>query len=299
MGLVFAAAAHLFACAKPIEEFGEEELKNRVLPKLASGEWMGANAITESEAGSDVHALKTSADLDGEEYILNGVKSYVTNGPVADIIVVYARTNPEFGFLGLSAFAVESTTPGLKIGQTIQKMGLLSAPASSVYLTDCRVPASHRLGGEGQGSAVFGRSMQWERTCLFAGYTGMMERQLQALVEFTRQRRQFRKPISKNQAVSHKLADMKLRLDAARLLLYRACWRFDRGEDARMEISMAKLAISEAAIESSFNAIHLHGGLGYTSDVRYEMDLRDSIPSTIFSGTSEMQREIIAEALGL
>ena len=156
MGLVFAAAAHLFACVKPIAEFGSPELRALALARLASGEWVGANGITEEEAGSDVHALQASAARDGDFYVLNGVKSYVTNGPVADVIVVYARTNPEFGFLGLSAFAVEKTFPGFAVGEPIRKAGLQSVPASSISLTNCRVPISHRLGAEGQGSAIFG-----------------------------------------------------------------------------------------------------------------------------------------------
>ncbi|HKF49650.1 MAG TPA: acyl-CoA dehydrogenase family protein [Terracidiphilus sp.] len=299
MGLVFASAAHLFACVKPIAEFGSPELRSRTLERLASGEWVGANGITEEEAGSDVHALAASAVREGDFYVLNGIKSYVTNGPAADVVLVYARTNPEFGFLGLSAFAVEKTFPGFTGGEPIRKAGLQSVPASSIHLADCRVPATHRLGAEGQGSAIFGYSMQWERACLFAAYAGMMDRQLDALVAFARTRRQFRRAIGKNQAVSHKIADMKLRLEAARLLLYRACWRIDRGEDARMDVSMAKLAISEAVIESSLNAIHLHGAAGYSVEAGFERDLRDAIPSAIFSGTSEMQREIIAEALGL
>ena len=297
MGLVFSASAHLFACTMPILEAGDAAQKQRFLPKLASGAWIGANAITEAEAGSDVYSLQATAVRDGDDYVLNGVKSYVTNGPCADVFLVYAVTNPGCGFLGISAFVVEADAPGLVRGKPFHKMGLSSSPICSIYLEDCRVPAVNRLGEEGTGGRLFSRSMLWERACLFAGYVGMMERQLESLKEHTRQRRQFRKPLIKNQSVSHRMADMKLRLEGARLLLYRACWKFARGEDAGADISMSKLAISEAVIQSGLDTVHLHGGIGYTRELGIEQELRDAVPATIFSGTSEMQREIIAEAI--
>lgn len=299
MGLVFSASAHLFACTMPIVEYGTDELKEAILPRLCSGKWVGANAITEREAGSDVFALKTRAVRDGESYILTGVKSYVSNGPIADAIVVYASTNPSYGYLGITAFVVEKNTPGLVVGEPFSKMGLTSTPASLVYLEECRVPVSNKLGEEGQGAQIFKRSMQWERACLFAAYVGMMERQLEQTIAYARERRQFGKAISKNQAISHQIADMKLRLEAARLLLYRACWLFDQGKDAVLDVSMSKLAVSEAAIQSSRDAIQIHGAVGFAAETGIEGMLRDAIPSTIFSGTSEIQRDIIARELGL
>lgn len=298
-GFVFSIAAHLFACVMPIAEHGTDELKGKMLPRLCSGEWVGANAITESEAGSDAFALKTRAVREGDLYILTGTKEFVTNGPVADAVIIYASTNPAFGYLGVTAFAVEKNTPGLTAGQPFGKMGLTTSPMSSIYLEGCRVPASHRLGAEGQGGQVFKSSMLWERACLFALYVGMMERQLEKTTAYAKERRQFGKKISKNQAVSHRLADMKLRLEAARLLLYRACWVFDNGKDATLDISMAKLAVSEAAIQSSLDAIQIHGGIGYMTESGIESSLRDAIPSTIFSGTSQIQRDLIAKELGL
>ena len=300
LGLAFSAAAHLFACVVPILQQGDDAQKSYFLPRLANGEWIGANAITESEAGSDVFALQTSARRDADAYVLNGVKSYVTNGPIADVFVVYATIGRAFGYLGVTAFLVERTDPGLSVGAPIQNMGLNSSPISSIYLNDCRVPVTRRLGAEGQGGPLFRAAMQWERTGLFASYVGMMERQLERLLEFTKSRRQFRKPLAKNQAISHRLVDMKLRLEAARLLLYRACWRLARSNaaDVDLDVSLAKLAISEAVIQSGLDSVHLHGGLGYITG-EIERELRDAIPGTIFSGTSEMQRDIIARALGL
>lgn len=299
MGLVFSVAAHLLACAMPIAEYGSAFLKETLLPNLCSGEQIAANAITETDAGSDIFALKTHAVRDGESYILSGTKSYVSNGPVADILVAYASTNPAHGYLGITAFIVEKHSPGLTLGEPFRKMGLTSTPACQVSFNECHVPTTNRLGDEGQGAHIFKRSMQWERSCLFASYLGMMERQLEQATAYAKERRQFGKPIGKNQAITHRVANMKVRLEAARLLLYRACWLLDQGDDATLAISLAKLAISEAAVQGGLDAIQIHGSLGFDCDFGIERMLRDAIPSTIFSGTSEMQRDIIAHELGL
>jgi L-prolyl-PCP dehydrogenase len=299
LGLVFSLAAHLFACAMPIAEHAEEALKSRFLPGLCDGTLIGANAITEAEAGSDIFALKTRATRDGDVYILNGQKSYVSNGPVADLFVTYAVTNPVHGYLGITGFLVERDTPGLVIGEPFHKIGLTSTPACQVSFESCRVPAAHRLGREGQGAEVFTRSMQWERACLFAAYVGQMERQLEQTIAYAKERRQFGKALGKHQAVAHRLAAMKLRLESARLLLYRACWSFAQGQHAVLDISLSKLAVSEAAILGGLDAVHIHGSLGINSEYGIETMLRDALPATIFSGTSEMQYDIIARELGL
>jgi alkylation response protein AidB-like acyl-CoA dehydrogenase len=299
MGLVFSVSAHLFACVMPIVEYGEEMMKTRILHNLSSGTWIGANAITEENAGSDVFDLKTRAIVDGDSYILQGQKSYVSNGPVADLFMVYARTNPAHGYLGITAFVVEKDTPGLIIGEPFQKLALASTPACRISFDACRVPATNRVGKEGQGSQIFKQSMRWERSCLFAAYLGQMERQLERTISYAKERRQFGKPLGKHQTIAHRIADMKMRLEAARLLLYRACWRFDQGQDALLDISLAKLAVSEAAVMSGVDAIHIHGSVGINCEHGIERMLRDAIPTTIFSGTSEIQRDIIASELGL
>ncbi|GHO60137.1 acyl-CoA dehydrogenase family protein [Ktedonobacter robiniae] len=298
-GLVFSAAAHLLACTMPIVEAGSDSLKESFLPGLCAGRFVGGNAITEDDAGSDVFALHTRAVREGDEYVLDGCKSYVSNGPVADVFVVYARTNPAHGYLGISAFVVERTTPGLILGEPFTKMGLTSTPACRVSFEGCRVPASHRLGKEGQGASLFKRSMLWERACLFALYLGVMERQLERTIHYARERRQFGKPIGRNQAVAHRVADMKLRLEMSRLLLYRSCWLFGRGEPATLEIALSKLAVSSAAVQGGLDALHIHGARGIDCDYGIERMLRDAIPGTLFSGTAEMQRDIIANELGL
>ncbi|NES70646.1 MAG: acyl-CoA dehydrogenase, partial [Okeania sp. SIO2D1] len=243
--------------------------------------------------------IKTQATLEGEEYVLNGLKSYVSNAPIADVFVIYATTNPSYGHMGISAFVVEKEKAGIVIGEPFETMGLNSSLISTVEFKDCRVPKSHRIGEEGKGTNIFAKSMEWERSCLFATYVGMMERQLETTINHASKRKQFRKTIGKNQAISHRIVDMKLRLEAARLLIYRACWLMDRGEDAVMEVSLAKLAVSEAAIQSSLDAIQIHAGRGYLTQIGIEQNLRDAVPSTIFSGTSEIQRDLVAKKLGL
>ena len=299
MGLIFSVCAHLFACVMPILAHAGEEVRDRMLPLLCSGKWRGANAITELEAGSDVFALSTRADRDGDEYVLSGTKAYVTNGPDADVILVYATVDPALGFLGVTAFVVERGTPGLEPAGAFNKVGLRTAPASGLVLKQCRVPVRNRLGEEGEGWQVFQQSMRWERACLFAAYVGAMERQLERTTRFAKERRQFGRPIGKNQAVSHRIVDMRLRLEAARLLLYRACWKMDQGEEATLDGCLSKLAISEGAVQSGLDAVQLHGAIGIDTDYGIGRMLLDALPSTIFSGTSEILRDNIARELGL
>lgn len=299
MGLVFAVLAHAFACAMPIAEFGDEDLRAHVLPGLCSGELVGANAITEEVAGSDVTAVATRAERVSDDYVLTGSKSFVSNGPVADVFVVYAVSQPKLGHLGVSAFAVDRSTPGLTVGAPFPKLGVQRCPAATVTLDGCRVPGDRLLGQDGQGAAIFQASMRWERTCLFAAYLGQSDRLVHRCVERARQRRQFNRPIGSNQAVAHRIARMRLRLEAARLLLWRACVRLDRGARAGADVAMAKLAISENAVQTALDATQIFGGDGIRADVGIERELRDALPCTIFSGTSEMQLEQIAGEMGL
>lgn len=298
-GLVFSVAAHLFACLMPILEYANSEVKEQILPNLACGKLIGANAITEAEAGSDVFALKTTIKKQNDHYLVSGVKTYVTNGPIANIFVVYGTTNPSYGHMGITGLIIERDRPGITIGKPFSKMGLTTSPICPIYFDDCLVPINNRLGEEGEGATIFKRSMVWERACLFAGYVGAMHRQLEQTISYAKERKQFRKPISKNQAISHKIVDMKFRLEVARLLLYHACWLVDQDKDPVLEVALSKLAISEAAIQSSLDAIQIFGGNGFMAENGIERDLRNSIPATIFSGTSQIQRELIAMELGL
>ncbi|WP_394849921.1 acyl-CoA dehydrogenase family protein [Pendulispora brunnea] len=297
MGAVFGLAAHTFACTVPAQLFCDNDVTRAIAERLRQGEAIGANAITEAGAGSDAFALEATARREGEHYVISAVKTYVTNAAVCDEILVYAKTEPDAGYLGISAFLVDRHSPGVKVGSPIEKMGLESASLASVMLEDCRVPVERRLGREGVGARIFTTSMQWERACLFGAYVGQMELQLEECVEYARERKQFGRAIGSNQAIAHKLANMKLRLEAARLLLYRAAWAIEQGEDATMSISLAKIAVAEAAVDSGLDAIQIFGGLGYVRDAAIEKRLRDAVAARIFSGTSEIQRDIVANSL--
>jgi clorobiocin biosynthesis protein CloN3 len=302
-GLVFGVAAHLLACAIPVRDFAQPAVRADLVSGMVSGASIAANAMTEDEAGSDIGRLAMTAVRDGDEYVLDGEKSFASNAPVADLFVTYATTDPSAGFLGTTGFVVPRELPGIRVSPPLEKMGLYGCPAGRVRFSHCRVPARYRLGGEGQGGAVFQHSMEWERACLFAIYVGLMEHQLDRCVDHARRRRQFGRRISDFQAVSHRIADMVQRLESARWLLYRACWLIDQGDAASrgrgMAVSLSKVAVSEAAVANSLDAIQIFGGTGYLGPTGIERQLRDSVPSTIFSGTTEIHREIIAREVGL
>jgi alkylation response protein AidB-like acyl-CoA dehydrogenase len=298
-GLVFAASAHLFACAVPVAEFGTDAVRERLLPGLCSGELVAGNAMTEAEAGSDVSRLAVRADRTAGGWYLTGEKSFVSNGPAADVYVTYATTDPDAGHLGVTAFVLERDTPGLTVGEPFDKLGLSACPAGTVTFDHCFVPDEQVLGEEGTGGAIFQHSMGWERACLFAGYLGLMDRLLDRCVDHARTRRQFGHRIGDFQAVAGRIVEMKLRLDSARLLVHRACWEMDRGTDATLSVALSKLAVSEGALAGAVDAVQIFGGRGYQREHGIEAYLRDTVPSTIFSGTSDIQRLIIAKELGL
>jgi clorobiocin biosynthesis protein CloN3 len=298
-GLVFGVAAHLLACAVPIRDFAGDQVRGRLLGGLARGDLVAANAMTEDAAGSDVGRLTTSAVRQADDYLLDGEKSFASNAPLADLIVTYAVTDPAAGFLGITAFAVPANLPGIEVTRPLAKMGLYGCPAGRVRFAGCRVPARYVLGTPGQGGRVFQHSMDWERACLFAIYLGVMAEQLERCVAHARQRRQFGHPIADFQAISHRIATMSQRLESARLLLYRACWLLDRGRDHDAEVSMSKVAVSEAAVANAIDAVQVFGGAGYLRSTGIEQHLRDAMPATIFSGTNEIHRGIIAREVGL
>jgi alkylation response protein AidB-like acyl-CoA dehydrogenase len=297
-GFTFSVAAHLFACLMPIAEFGTEEQKRRWLPGLCSGELIAAHGITEPEAGSDALGLRTRAERRGDHYVLRGGKCFTTNSPVADVFIVQAATKPGGGFFGLSAFIVEAGTPGLTVGARYDKVGLRGSPMADVHFDDCVVPAANMLGAEGAGASVFTSSMKWERTCLFATYLGVMRRVLDSTIRYAREREQFGTPIGGFQAVSHRIVEMTLRLESARLMLYKAAAGLAAGSEDDVAPALAKLAVSEAAVQLGLDAVQLRGALGIL-DGEAETLLRDALPSRIFSGTNEIQKNNIARSLGL
>ncbi len=298
-GLVFMLNAQMWSVQHPLIEFGTPEQKDRFLPRLVSGEIIGAHAMTEPDSGSDAFSLKTRAAPTDGGYVLNGTKMFVTGAPVCDIAVVFATEDPALGRFGITAFLVEKDFEGFRVSGDIDKMGLRTAPMGEVILENCFVPESHRLGPMKGGAGVFSSSMEWERSCILASQVGAMERQLEDVIDYARTRHQFGKPIGKFQSVGNRVASMKVRLETARLLLYKVAWLKKMGEPAAMEAALAKLYLGESYVQSSLDAIRVYGGYGYMTEFEVERDLRDAIGGTIYSGTSDIQRVIIARLLGL
>jgi alkylation response protein AidB-like acyl-CoA dehydrogenase len=299
-GLSFSICAHLLACVVPVVHHASEAQKQRYLPGLANGTLIATNAMSEPGSGSDAYAMKTRAVRDGDVYRLRGTKMWSTNGPVADIAVVYAVTDPDKGYYGgISVFLVDMKAPGIAAGQTFEKMGLRTSPIGEIVLDDVRVPADALVGGEGAGTLIFTQSMEWERVCIGAKHVGTMQRLLEKCVREARSRQAFGSAIGKYQAVSHKIVDMKIRLEASRLLVYRAATRLDKARDVAVDASAVKVFVSEALVQTALDAIQIHGGNGYMTEYEIERTLRDAIGSKIYSGTNEVQRNIIAKWLGL
>ena len=296
-GFNFALNAHLWGCVNPLAAFGTEEQKLAYLPRLTSGEWIGALAATEREAGSDVFSLQTRALRRDDAYMLAGHKMLITNAPVADVLLVLATLDPGRGAFGLTAFLVERGTPGLRVRERVDKMGLSTAQMGEVVLDGCAVPARNRLGPEGGGLAIFNHIMEWERGFIMAFAAGAMERQLEACLAYARERRQFDRPIGQFQAVAHRLVDMRVRWEASRLLLYRLAWLKREPRAALAEAAMTKLAVSEAWVRSCEDAMRIYGGYGYLAETGVERELRDALGSLSYSGTAEMQRQIVARWL--
>jgi alkylation response protein AidB-like acyl-CoA dehydrogenase len=298
-GLCFAINAQLWSVQMPILRFGTEAQRQRYLPKLCAGEWIGAHGMSEPDTGSDAFALATRAEATADGYRLTGVKTFVSDAPEADVFVIFATVARERGVLGITGFLVDRDTPGLHVGRPIGKMGLRTSPMAEVALDGCLVPAENRLGREGRGAHISNDSMEWERGCLLSSALGAMQRQLDRATRHARERRQFGKAIAEFQAVSHRLAEMKLRLEAARLMVYRAAWTKQQGRPAPVETSMAKLFASEALVQSSLDAVQVLGGYGFCTEYGVERDLRDAIGSRLYSGTNDIQREIVARGLGV
>lgn len=299
-GLAFAVNTQLWTCELPILHFGTEEQKQRYLPKLVTGEIIGGHATSEPDSGSDAFAMQTKAVQDGEHWVINGSKTFITNAPIADVLIIFASTGEKRGFGGgLSAFLVDMHTPGVTVGKPLKKLGLRTSPTAEVTLEEVRVPASAMLGKKGGGAAIFNSEMEWERSCLFACHLGAMQRQLDTCVTYAKERKQFGEPIGNFQAISHRIANMKLRIEMARPMLYKVGWLKDQGKRAVLESSIAKLYVSEAYVQSSLDAVAIHGGYGYMNEYEMERMLRDSVGSILYSGTSDIQRNLIARWLGL
>jgi alkylation response protein AidB-like acyl-CoA dehydrogenase len=297
-GLTFAILSQMLSIQPALEQFGSEEIKKEYLARLVAGE-CGAFAITEENSGSDTYALEATATPVKGGYALNGRKKFITLAPVADLAVVFATVDPERGQWGVTGFVIDRDQEGFSTTKTRPKMGLRTTPIGDIVLEDCFVPESQRLGNEGAGVGIFNKAMESERSYILAGQVGAMERQLEETIQFVRGRKQFGTPIAKFQSVANRIADMKLRLETSRLLLYKVAWLESQGKPLVLDAALANLHLSETFVESSLDAVRNHGARGYLSEFEVEREFRDSAGGLVYSGTSDIQRNIIARMLGL
>ncbi|MEL6276925.1 MAG: acyl-CoA dehydrogenase, partial [Bacteroidota bacterium] len=273
--------------------------KEKFLPKLTNGTFIGGQALTEPNHGSDVFGMKTTATKCKGGYLLNGHKWLVGLAPIADVAVVYASTNPQLGRWGISAFLVEKDREGYTATKALDKMGLRTIPTGELIFENCFVPFENLLGNEGSGFGIINYSMEYDRCTIFSSQLGAMERQLEQTIQYTQSRNQFGQPIGKFQAVSNRIADMKLRLETAKLLLYKTAWLMNQGKSTILDSSLLKLYLSESFVDSRYDAVRVHGGVGYLTNHGVERNLRDAIGGVIYAGTSDIQRNIIAQYLGI
>ncbi len=295
--IALSVAAHVSLCANHIYTAGSAEQKQRYLPKLASGEWIGSWSLTEPEAGSDAGQARASAVRDGDCWVLNGVKTFTTNAHVADVGVVMAVTDRSGSSHGISAFIIERGTPGHSFGKKENKLGMRCSPTGDVILTNCRLPDSQLCGKVGEGFVDALRILDGGRISIAALALGVAQGAYEAALKYSKQRKQFSRFISEFQAIQNKLADMATEIDAARLLTQRAAWLKDSGASVNKESSMAKLFASETAVRVTNEAVQIHGGYGFTKDYPVEKFFRDAKLCTIGEGTSEIQRLVIARQL--
>jgi butyryl-CoA dehydrogenase len=287
-------AAHTSLGLDLIYRFGNEEQKQKYLPSLAAGQGLGAFGLTEPEAGSDAAAVKATAVLDGDEWVINGQKVFITSGSIADVVIIAAITDRSAGAKGISNFIVEKGMPGFRPGRDEDKMGLKGSVTSQLFFEDCRVPKANMLGQPGEGYKQFLITLDGGRISIGAMAVGLAQGAFEAAVEYSKQRVQFGQPIAKFQAIQWMIADMATEIDAARLMVYRAAWLKDQGVRYTREAAMAKLYASEAAERACFKAIQIHGGYGYMKEYDVERIYRDNRLTTIGEGTSEIQRWVIA-----
>ena len=290
-------SVHTSVGTNPILFYGTEEQKRVYIPKLASGEYIGAFCLTEPSAGSDAASLKSRAVKQGDEYVLNGSKIFITNGGEADTYIVFAQTDLEKGSKGISAFIVEKGTPGLIIGKDERKVGLHGSRTVQITFEDMRVPAKNRLGEEGQGLAIALSNLNTGRIGIAAQALGIAEGAFHEAVRYAKDRRQFGKPISAQQGIGFKLADMATAIEASKLLVYHAASLKEAGLTCTKESSMAKLMASKTAMDVTTEAIQVFGGYGYTEEYPVERYFRDAKVTEIYEGTSEIQRIVIAKQL--
>ncbi len=290
-------SVHTTLCTQTILTFGNEEQKKKYLPPLASGDVIGAFALTEAQAGTDAAAMESTAVLDGDEYVLNGAKYFITHATIAGVFIIIAITDKEKGTKGMSAFIVDGETPGLKIGKIFDKMGIRSVEHAEIIMEDCKVPKENLLGNEGDGFKIAMITLDSGRIGIASQALGIAQASLDASIQYAKERVQFGKPIAALQAIQWMIADMTVKVDSARWLTYHAASLEDKGARFSKEAAMAKLAASAAAVEVSRMAIQVHGGYGYMTDLPIERYYRDAKITEIYEGTSEVQRMVISRSV--
>lgn len=298
-GLALALNAQMWTVQIIIELFGTPYQKETFLKPLATGKLKGVHGLTEINSGSDIFSMQMTAEKVEGGYVLNGTKRLITLSTVADIALMFTTTNPKLGKWGITAFMVESSRMGYEASSVFEKMGNRTVPFGEITLENCFVPDENRLGKEGAGFSISHESLVYDRCCILASQMGAMERQLEETIAYAKKRKQFGKPIGKFQSVSNRIADMKLRLETSKLLLYKVVWLKQNDQPCMMEASMLKLLLSESFVTSSLDAIRIHGGNGYLTDFEVERNLRDAVGGILYAGTSDIQRNIIAKLLGL
>ncbi|WP_296698089.1 acyl-CoA dehydrogenase [Algoriphagus sp.] len=280
-----------------LEKYGTEEQKGKYLKPLASGEVLGAFCLSEPEAGSDATSQRTEAILDGDHYILNGTKNWITNGSSASFYLIIAQTHPELGHKGISVFIVEKNWEGFVIGKKEDKLGIRGSDTHSLMFTDVKVPVENRIGDEGFGFTFAMETLNGGRIGIAAQALGIASGAYELALAYSKERKAFGKPISKHQAIQFKLADMATQIEAARLLVYKAAWLKDNGEDYAQASAIAKLYASQVAMDVTVEAIQVHGGYGYVKEYHVERLMRDAKITQIYEGTSEIQKIVISRSI--
>ncbi|HPF44199.1 MAG TPA: acyl-CoA dehydrogenase family protein [Syntrophomonadaceae bacterium] len=298
-GTCLSWASHMVIASLNIQTWGTEEQKEKYLPKMASGEWIGAMALTEPGSGSDASSLTTRATLKGDKYILNGTKMFITNGPICEVAVVIARTDPEKkGASGCTAFIVDRSMPGWYAGQKLDKMGMRASPTSELVFENCEVPVENVLGPVGMGmKGVAFSGVNWERTILAAPFLGGIEYNLEQCIKYAKEREQFGRPIASFQAIQHKLAEMAACIEAAKLLVYRQAWMIDHNLPCIKETSLSKFFLAKLVGFIADEAVQIHGGYGLMKEYPVERFFRDWKLASIGGGTSEVNKNIAAQLL--
>jgi hypothetical protein len=297
-GFCLAYGAHSFLCGDTILRHGSPEQKQKYLPGLASGKLVGAMALTEPDAGSDAAAIRTRAERHGDGWRLNGTKMFITNGPIADVIVVFAVTNKDHGPMGISAFIVEKGTPGFSVGKVLHKMNVRASLTSELIFENAEVPAANLLGAEGTGFVAALGALEWDRSALLAPALGSSMFILKQATKYASERKQFGRRIADFQAIQHKLADLRIFCEALRALVYRVAWKKDQGQPINhLEASIAKLYAGETGMLVASDAVQIFGGYGLMHEYPVERFFRDTKLASIGGGTSEIQRMVIARSI--